>query len=136
LIAHRRLYDRYYASDPQANRSLGFHLHGYRRLEGWRITQILTPWMIARLWFPEDLPPMPLPDNWQADADYDPLGTEVNLPAALGGGVAHLNYDPSLGHYLVQPITLEMLPYTTAQAAFEAWSHGLQLPHINLIQAG
>jgi hypothetical protein len=127
LIAHRQIYDQYYADDPMANPSLGFHLHGYHRQDQWHIIQLLTPWMLARLWFTESPPDIPIPDNWRAEADYKPLGPSIKLPEALGGDTAYLNYHSTLGHYLLQPITLDMTPYTDAEAVFDAWSRELQI---------
>jgi hypothetical protein len=43
LITHRQIDDRYFATDPMANRALGFHLHGYRHKDWWRIILALTP---------------------------------------------------------------------------------------------
>ncbi len=121
LIAHRQIFDRCFAGDPSANRCLGFHLHGYRRQGPWRVIQILTPWMLANLWFAESPPGIPLPDGWQDGDDIQPFGPAVDLPDALGGGKAHLNFHPTLGHYFLQPITLDLAGYDSAESVFESW---------------
>ena len=127
LIAHRQIFDRYMAGDALVNKALGFHLYGYQQQGIWRQIQILTPWMLARLWFSDSPPDIPVPENSPKGDDYQPLGTEINLPEELGRGVAYLNYHPTLGHYLLQPITLDMTGYETAQEVFDTWSHDLQM---------
>jgi hypothetical protein len=126
LVAHRQIYDRCFAADPMANRTLGFHLHGYRQVDNWRIILALTPWMLSRLWFADTPPDIEIPDGWRAeqraDADYQLLGPVIDLPGELGGGKAYLNYHPTLGHYLLQPIALNMESYGSAEEAFKAWN--------------
>lgn len=125
LIAHRQIFDRHFAVDPSVNRALGFHLHGYQQLDGWRLVQILTPWMLARLWFAERGPGITIPHGGGSDDAYQPLGTRIALPSALGQGMAYLHHHATLGHYLLQPITLDMSGYQTAHELFEAWREEL-----------
>ncbi|MEJ2455355.1 MAG: [NiFe]-hydrogenase assembly chaperone HybE [Candidatus Thiodiazotropha sp.] len=126
LIAHRGIYNRHFAGDPMVNPALGFHLHGYRYTENWRIVLALTPWMFARLLFAESPPDIEIPDDWLSEQrrsmDYQLLGPMVDLPLETGGTKAHLNYHPTLGHYLLQPIALNMQNYANAREAFEAWN--------------
>ncbi len=131
LIAHRQIYERHFALEPTANPALGFHLHGYRHLGNWRIVLALTPWMLSRLLFAELPPPIAIPEAWRSerrrDADYQLLGPVVELPPELSTLKAHLNYHPTLGHYLLQPIALNMQPYASAQEVFEAWNQVIEL---------
>jgi hypothetical protein len=124
LIAHRQIYNRHFALQPEANPALGFHLHGYRCTENWRIILALTPWMFVRLLFAESPPDIEIPDGWLSEQrrtmDYQLLGPMVDLPLETGGTKAHLNYHPTLGHYLLQPIALNMRNYASAREAFEA----------------
>lgn len=122
LIAHRQIFDQHFATDPSVNRALGFHLNGYRQQGLWRIIQILTPWMLANLWFAESTPEIALSESQRAKADNQPLGPAIDLPEVLCGGKAHLNYHPTLGHYLVQPIHLDLADHDDAQSVFEALS--------------
>jgi hypothetical protein len=126
LVAHRQIFDHHFAMDPMVNRALGFHLRGYRHKDNWRIILALTPWMLTRLWFTETPSEIQIPDGWRsqqrADADYQLLGPSIALPEELGDGKAHINYHPALGHYLLQPIALNMEAYGSAQEAFEAWN--------------
>ena len=136
LVAHRRIYDRWFASEASANPSLGFHIHGYRRSAGWRILLMLTPWMLSRLLFPEQLPVVPIPQGWSAqerrDADYQLLGPMVHLDWDGGELKAHLNYQETLGHYLLQPIALDMQRYDTPDAAFQAWNEVIRTRDENM----
>lgn len=130
LITHRQIDDRYFATDPMANRALGFHLHGYRHKDRWRIILALTPWMLSRLWFADTPPDIEIPHSWwasqRADADYQLLGPALDPPEQIGGGKAHLNYHPTLGHYLMQPIVLNMESYGSAEEVFKAWNRIIQ----------
>ena len=134
-MAHREIYDQYFAKDPMVNSTLGFQLHGYRHTEQWRIVLILTPWMLSRLLFPEQPPDIEIPDGWSAaermGADYQLLGPCVNLDWQ---GKAHLNYHPQLGHYLLQPIALNMQPYATPDEAFRAWNDVIKTRDENMQQ--
>ena len=125
LVAHRRIYDRWFAEEPSVNPHLGFHLRGYRRSANWRILLMLTPWMLSRLLFPEQAPDIAIPPGWSAQeqhgADYQWLGPVVHLDWDDGELKAHLNYQESLGHYLLQPLALDMLPYASHREAFAAW---------------
>ena len=76
--------------------------------------------MLANLWFADNPPEIELSEKQLSDTDNQPLGPVIDLPEALGGGTAHLNYHPTLGHYLVQPITLDLAQYDNAHSVFEA----------------
>ena len=125
LVAHRRIYDRWFADQPSVNPQLGFHLRGYRRNANWRILLMLTPWMLSRLLFPEQAPDIVIPQGWSAqeqqDADYQWLGPVVHLDWDEGELEAHLSYQETLGHYLLQPLALNMRPYASHREAFTAW---------------
>jgi hypothetical protein len=138
LVAHRQIHDRHFTADRMINRALGFHLHGYRRMDNWRIILALTPWMLAQLWFADTPPDIAIPNGWgaeqRADADYQSLGPGIDLPAKAGAGKAHLNYHRTLGHYLLQPIVLNMEPYGSAQEIFEAWRQVTRCQEKNIKQ--
>ena len=131
----RAIHDEFLADDAFANHALGIEVRALRRLEGWCVFLLLTPWMLARLFLPERQPGLPLPAGWEAaaraGAPYLVIGPaqEINL---LGGPQrAHLNYDAALGHYLVQPLVQALEPYADADAVFAAWdqviAHRLQV---------
>jgi hypothetical protein len=130
MVAHREIYDKYFVQEPMSNPALGYHLHGYRRTEDWRIILALTPWMLSRLMFPTQPPAIEIPEGWSAaerkGADYQLLGPSVNLDLQGSTLKAHLNYHPQLGHYLLQPIALNMQNFATSEETFEAWNEVIQ----------
>lgn len=136
LIAHRRIYDRYFANEPSTNPAVGFHLHGYRRTKAWRILLMLTPWMLSRLLFPEQAPGITIPEGWGAEerreVDYQVLGPEVRVVMDGAELKAHLNYQETLGHYLLQPIALDMQRYDSPEAAFQAWNQVIRTRDENM----
>lgn len=116
----------FFAGDPMANQRLGVQIRAFRRLEQWRVLLLLTPWMLSRLLVPERDPGIVVPPEWRAearrDAPYQLLGPRVK-PTILGRSQqAHLNYHPLLGHYLLQPIALDMEHYASPEAVFEQWN--------------
>jgi hypothetical protein len=48
---------------------------------------------------------------------------------------AHLNFHSRLGHYLLQPICLDMKPYRDADAVFEAWNQVIHIRDENMEKA-
>jgi hypothetical protein len=133
---HETLNREFFADDLMANQRLGIQLRAFRRLEGWRMVLVLTPWMLSRLLVPERDPGIRVPPEWRAetrrDAPYHLLGPLVK-PEILGQGQqAHLNYHPRLGHYLLQPIVLNMEPYATPEAVFEEWSQVIRTRDENM----
>jgi hypothetical protein len=136
LVAHRQIYDRHFSQEPTANHAIGFHLHGYRRRGDWYIVLALTPWMFARLLFAETPPAIQIPDGWRAgqrqEDDYQLLGPMVEPLPETGGIKSHLNYHPTLGHYLLQPIALDMRQYANAIEAFEAWNRVIRTRDENM----
>jgi hypothetical protein len=127
------------AGDPMLNLNLAIQQRAYRRIEGWRVLLLLTPWMLSRLLFPDDPLPLPIPDGWSAaeriDADYLLLGPRLRFELLGQPQQAHLNYHPRLGHYLLQPICLNMEPYPNAQAVFEEWNQVIRTRDENMEKA-
>jgi hypothetical protein len=48
---------------------------------------------------------------------------------------AHINYHPRLGHYLIQPICLDMQPYLAPAVVFEAWNQVIRIRDENMERA-
>lgn len=121
---HRTLSTTLFENDPAVNHRLPVLVRSVRRMGTWRVALLLTPWMLARLWFSDRPPSIAVPDDWTAaareNAGYTALGPPVAL-RELGRQRAHLNYAPSLGHYLLQPLVLAMEQYPDAAAVFAAW---------------
>lgn len=123
---HEGIQQELFADDPLVNGRLGVHLRAFRRLEGWRVLLVLTPWMLSRILVPQRDPGIPVPPAWQVGArthtPYQVLGPQVTLEILGQAQQAHLNYHPRLGHYLLQPIALNMQSYDSPEAVFEAWN--------------
>jgi hypothetical protein len=126
----------FFADDPMANQRLGVQVRAFRRLEQWRLLLVLTPWMFSRLLLPERDPGIRVPPKWRAearrDAPYQLLGPRVRLAILGQSQPAHLNYHPLLGHYLLQPIALNMEPYTSPEAVFEEWNQVIRTRDENM----
>ena len=121
------------------NMNLPIQQRAFRRIEGWRALLLLTPWMLARLLFPDDTPPLEIPGGWSADerqgVDYLVLGPRLDFMQLGQPQQAQLNSDPALGHYLVQPICLDLAPYRDAAAVFEAWNQVIRTRDENMEKA-
>lgn len=125
LSLHRTIYATDFAHDPAANHGLSVQTRAFRRLQDWRVMLILTPWMLARLLFPDRPPRLRIPADWRAEArqdqHYQVLGPRLELELLGQAQQVHLNFHPALGHYLLQPVVLNMQPYANPEAVFEAW---------------
>jgi len=139
LEVHQAILNEQLACDPMLNQTLPIQLRALRRIEGWRVLLLLTPWMLARLLFPDDPPDLTIPPGWTADArkktDYLVLGPRQGFDLLGQPQSGHLNYHPRLGHYLLQPICLDMKPYSDADAVFEAWNQVIHTRDENMENA-
>jgi hypothetical protein len=136
LEVHATLFADHFSGDPAVNEQMGIEVRAFRRLEGWRLALVLTPWMLARVLVPDRDPRLPLPPGWTAaardGAPYQVLGPPMSFSILGQDQQAHLNYHPSLGHYLLQPIALNMAPYASPEAVFEAWSEVIRTREENM----
>ncbi len=139
LEAHEAILRVELAGEPMLNTSLGIELRALRRIEGWRVLLLLTPWMLARLLFPDEPPAITLPDGWSAGerkgGGYLVLGPRITFQLLSQPQQAHLSYDARLGHYLLQPICLDMEPYPDAEAVFEEWGRVIRVRDENMERA-
>ncbi|MEY6431508.1 [NiFe]-hydrogenase assembly chaperone HybE [Thioalkalicoccus limnaeus] len=139
IAAHRRILDELRRSDPLLNTALGIEVRAYRPLDDWRVLLLLTPWMLARLFVPQQPPPIPIPPGWSAserrDAPYQVLGPALEIRLLDQPQRAHIHHDPDLGHYLLQPLCLDMTPYRDAEACFDAWAEVIRIRDENMEQA-
>ena len=121
------------------NSRLSIEQRALRRIEDWRVLLLLTPWMLARLLFPDRAPAFPLPAGWtaaeRAGAGYQVLGPAIRLRLLGQDQRAHLNYHPALGHYLLQPLCLDMEAYDDPEAVFSAWSEVIRIRDANMEKA-
>ena len=141
LAAHRCLAEELGRGDPLLclNIRLPIEHRALRRIEDWRVLLLLTPWMLARLLFPDRAPAIPLPAGWAAEERagkaYQILGPALRLRLLGQDQLAHLNHHPALGHYLLQPLCLDMEPYTEGEEVFSAWSEVVRIRDANMEQA-
>ncbi len=127
------------AGDPMLNPALGIEQRALRRIEGWRVLLLLTPWMFVRLLFPDESPAIPLPDGWseeaRRDASYLVLGPRIAFTLLGQAQQGHLSFHPRLGHYLLQPICLDMEDYRDVDAVFKAWGEVIRVRDENMEKA-
>jgi hypothetical protein len=139
IAVHQDLLAGPLAGDPMLNQALPVQCRALRRVEEWRLVLLLTPWMFARLLFPDRPPVSGLPAGWgaaeRAGADYLVLGPSLRFTLLGQPQQAHLNYCPRLGHYLVQPICLDMQPYADPESVFEDWNQVIRTRDENMEQA-
>jgi hypothetical protein len=141
LDAHRTLAEQLARDDPLLNLNprLPIEYRALRRIEDWRVLLLLTPWMLARLLFPDRAPDIALPTGWTAvervGQAYQVLGPALRMRLLSQDQLAHLNYHPALGHYLLQPLCLDMEPYVEGDEVFRAWSEVIRIRDANMEQA-
>ena len=139
LDAHRAILSEQMASDPMINRAIEVQERAFRHIEGWRVLMLLTPWMLSRLLFPDAPPSLAIPEGWSAqerkDADYLLLGPRLGFDLLGQPQQAHLNYHTRLGHYLLQPICLDMKPYADGETVFEKWNRVIHIRDQNMEEA-
>lgn len=115
-----------FADTPDINPALGIEVRALRRMDGWCIFLVLTPWMLARIFLPERDPDLAIPSEWQAaarsDAPHVVIGPALKLNLVGGSQLTHLNYDRLFGHYLVQPLVQVMDKFASADAVFQSWN--------------
>ncbi|QGU33144.1 [NiFe]-hydrogenase assembly chaperone HybE [Thermochromatium tepidum] len=136
IAVHERLLTETLAGDPMLNLALPIEVRALRRVEDWRVLLLLTPWMLARLFFPDRVPALALPEGWsaaeRANAEYLVLGPCLRFELFGQSQQAHLGYQEPLGHYLLQPLCLNMEPYRDADAVFEHWGEVIRVRDANM----
>jgi hypothetical protein len=85
---------------------------------------------------PTHPPKLELPGGWSAEerqeADYLVLGPRLDFQLLDQPRQAHLNHHPRLGHYLLQPLILNMAGFDSADAVFEAWNRVIRTRDENM----
>jgi hypothetical protein len=133
---HRQIDTVYFATDPAVNRRLAVQVRAYREIESWRVALVLTPWMLARVLVPTGDPGVEVPPEWRMsqrrNAPYQVLGPRVQVTVLGQAQHAHVNFHPRIGHYLLQPIALDMTSYDDAEAVFRAWGEVIRTRDENM----
>jgi hypothetical protein len=133
---HQDIHRRCFQHDPAVNHGLPVQVRALRRIDDWQVCLLLTPWMLSRIYRPDSDPGIPVPADWspeaRADAEYSVIGPAVTLHLLGGEQKTHLNYEPRLGHYLMQPLVLNMEGYRDAEAVYEAWNEVIRTRDENM----
>jgi len=126
LETFTQLYQDFFKHELLVNHQFPIEIRAFRHTPPWRIFLLLTPWTLARLFIPDRDPKILVPPEWQAEtrqqAPLTVIGPPVSLPILGGKERAHLNYHPTLGHYLIQPLIQSMAKFNTPDEAFNAWN--------------
>jgi hypothetical protein len=138
LRTYHEIYQHRFATEPLVNHGLPIEVRAYRHYRAWRICLLLTPWHLARIIIPKTAPALDLPPQWsvavRADADYVVIGPAVPLDILTAQERAHLNYQPRLGHYFVQPLIQSLRRFATADEVFEEWKEVIAVRDRNIAE--
>lgn len=121
------IHARHFADDPAVNLALPIVARAFRHDGVWRLFLLLTPWMLGRLFFPQNDPGLVLPKGWgaasrTADVEFSLLGPSLSFQMHGEGLKAHIHYQPELGHFMIQPLAMNMDRFKSEEAAFDSWS--------------
>ncbi len=120
------IYRRQFHDEWLVNHDLPVEVRAFRRMEGWCVFLLLTPWMMSRLFLAERDPGIAIPPEWsienRTNVSYEVIGPALSFNLLGNTQQAHLNYTPMLGHYLVQPLVQSMERFAGADDVFEAWN--------------
>jgi hypothetical protein len=103
--------------DPSLNPDLDIQQRALRRVEDWRVLLLLTPWMLARLLFPDRSPSLALPGGWSApertNAPYQVLGPRILFSLLGQSQQAHLSYHRTWATFFCSPFASTWSPTRT-----------------------
>lgn len=123
---HEGIYRKHFLDELLVNHQLPIEVRALRRVEGWRLLLLLTPWMLVRIYLPDEDPGIPVPEGWGArervDAPDVVIGPPVSFELLGTTQKGHLNYHPRLGHYLMLPLIQSMDQLDSPQAVYSAWN--------------
>ncbi len=130
------VYERSFADDPLINHRLPIEIRALRDIEDWRVFLLLTPWMLSRIYLRTEEASINVPPAWQVEnrigEPYLVVGPQVGFCLLEHEQLAHLNYHPELGHYLVQPLILHMEGYANAEQAYQEWNTVIETRNENM----
>ncbi len=125
MQAFHGIYQQHLAGDLFLNHQLPLAMRGWHEHDDWYEGIMLTPWMLAHVYFPLKPPAEPMPADWDAaarkNAAYVVIGPLLDFDIGEERPSAHLNYEPSLGHYLLRPLIQSLGKYQTADEVFAEW---------------
>ncbi len=130
------IYLRSFADDPLINHRLSIEIRALRDIDDWRVFLLLTPWMLSRIYLRSEEASINVPPAWQVEnrinEPYLVVGPQVGFCLLEHEQLAHLNYHPELGHYLVQPLILRMEQYNSAGEVYRDWNTVIETRNENM----
>ncbi len=130
------IYARSFADDPLINHRLSIEIRALRDIDDWRVFLLLTPWMLSRIYLRSEEASINVPPAWQVEnrinEPYLVVGPQVGFCLLEHEQLAHLNYHPELGHYLVQPLILRMEQYNSAGEVYRDWNTVIETRNENM----
>lgn len=130
------VYERSFADDPLINHRLPIEMRALRDIDDWRVFLLLTPWMLSRIYLRTEEAAINVPPAWQVEnrigEPYLVVGPQVGFCLLEHEQLAHLNYHPELGHYLMQPLILHMEGYANAEEAYREWNAVIETRNENM----
>lgn len=132
----RRLYLMEFTNELLVNHNLPVEVRAIRGIGEWRVFLLLTPWMLSRVYLRFDTPAISIPEEWfalnRANQPHTVLGPGVAITLLGQEQKTHLNYQPELGHYLVQPLIMRMEQFDSAAAVYQAWNRVIETRNENI----
>lgn len=130
------IYLRSFADDPLINHRLSIEIRALRDIDDWRVFLLLTPWMLSRIYLRSEEASINVPPAWQVEnrinEPYLVVGPQVGFCLLEHEQLAHLNYHPELGHYLVQPLILRMEQYNSVGEVYRDWNTVIETRNENM----
>lgn len=122
----QEMQEEHFSSDPSLNPDLPVQIRALREIEGWRSLLLLTPWMLCRLLFPPETADLELPEGYDPETrdpeKFELLGPIVEFPLLDNRQKAHPSFQPQLGSFFIQPLILNMQPFSSPDEVFGAWN--------------
>jgi len=127
----QEIYQQQFASSIDVNHSLPIEIRSFRQDGPWRIFLLVCPWMLCRLFVPDQLlSGLTVPNGWESqertEAEYMAMGPSLTFKVRENVQKANIQYHKNLGHFLIQPLIFSMFKYKSADGAFDAWSSVIQ----------
>lgn len=129
LDFYQKVGNAYFNDANLFNLNIGFLIHKPIQTKSWLIGSILTPWMFAEFFIPLINPKIKLPENWTKEtrqtAEYENIGPIIEFDIINKKERAHIQYDTTLGHFLLRPLVQSLKTYQNADAVIAAWQEVL-----------
>lgn len=124
----QEMLEEHFSEDPAFQSELPVQIRALREIEGWRALLLLTPWMLCRLLFPPEAAELELPEGYDPASrglegeKFELLGPIVEFNLLESKQKAHPSFLAGLGCFFIQPLILNLQPFSTADEVFGAWN--------------